>query len=157
MAPLTLATTFQFLFQVLTFMIYVVSSVFCGHLGRVELASVTLSVTVSTAVAVRGWSLPGFSPGLPRRHSVRADSCIHSYDLRPFLIGPQHMQMDRVGQEGSLVQSCCWAASPTWALPDKTCVFSYIRLQFINVCGVSIGFGFSSACDTLMSQVGGPP
>ena len=36
---LDLGPGLQFLFQMLNFMVYVVSTVFCGHLGTVELAA----------------------------------------------------------------------------------------------------------------------
>ncbi|XP_037666531.1 multidrug and toxin extrusion protein 2 isoform X2 [Choloepus didactylus] len=96
-----------FLFQMLTFMIHVVSTVFCGHLGKVQLASVMLAVAPPRAQTPR----PRPGTGSPPRPHLTCP-CL-----------PPHRE----------------------------------RLQFVNVCGVSVGYGLSSACDTLMSQSFGSP
>ncbi|XP_069916050.1 multidrug and toxin extrusion protein 2 isoform X5 [Oryctolagus cuniculus] len=103
------AAGWEFLFQVLNFLTYVVGTVFCGHLGKVELASVTLGVAPPCGVV----SL----------------------------------------QDPTLLAEPASDTHP----PTSLGIFSRVPPQFVNVCGVSVGAGLSSACDTLMSQSFGSP
>ncbi|KAK2111016.1 hypothetical protein P7K49_010762 [Saguinus oedipus] len=97
----------------MVFLISFISSVFCGHLGKLELDAVTLAIANQV-------QLPG------SRWGMHQTSC----DTTPWFGGTALGSPKLQGLLLTLV-------------------------KVINVTGVSVGFGLSSACDTLISQVNG--
>lgn len=71
---------------------------------------------------------------------MRADSCIHSYDLRPLLIGLQHMQVDRAGQEWSLVQLHIRAAAGLPPLLEPCLTSLVFSPMYGSSLSMSVGF-----------------
>ena len=103
----------QFMAQTMSFLVGFVGTVFCGHLGKTELAGVALATAVSRPI----W------------YPNTADSLFLSH-----------------------IVVILW--SRQWQ--THTNIYSGSFTQLINVTGLSIGFGLSSTCDTLISQVGSP-
>uniref|UniRef100_A0A8C3JQH1 Solute carrier family 47 member 4 n=1 Tax=Calidris pygmaea TaxID=425635 RepID=A0A8C3JQH1_9CHAR len=115
------------LIQLLIFLIHLVSSIFCGHLGKVELASVTLAIAVSIPGGCPsvGHQLPPADTGMGYRQGFQSP-------IFPFISSPD-----------------------LEVLNTFTLCFFNSCFQVINVTAISVGYGLSSACDTLISQTYG--